>query len=257
MSICGEVCVQNITYLYRFSFVIGLVSLLLAKYLLPEFLKYGKTLVAKQNGEQNMIEDSVLNKFMHFTVPKAFFSHFYILSTFFSIIACYNYPSYALVWLVLFHSLRRLYETLYVSKYTIKSRMNWSHYLVGIWFYSVLHLILYLKLSQGDIPKELNVPALILLIIASFDQYMNHKVLSNLVKYSLPKERLFKVVSSPHYFEEILIYSSFLPYNIEFLWLVMWIIASLSISAIETQKYYKLKFPKEKTPDYAIIPFIL
>ncbi|SMN18340.1 similar to Saccharomyces cerevisiae YIL049W DFG10 Probable polyprenol reductase that catalyzes conversion of polyprenol to dolichol, the precursor for N-glycosylation [Maudiozyma saulgeensis] len=250
--------IPYITFIYRLSFLIGLLSLLLAKFILPDFLQYGKTLsFQKTSSKKHREEKSRLDIIIHYTVPKAYFSHFYILSTFLSLITCVSYANYALPWLILFHSLRRLYETLYVSKYTSKSRMNWSHYIVGIWFYSVLHIILNIKLKKGEIPNDLHKWSATLFIISSWDQYMNHKVLSRLVKYSLPKARLFKLTSSPHYLDELLIYGSLISYNTEFLWLTVWIFTSLSISAVETQKYYKIKFPKEQIAPYAYIPFLI
>ena len=252
--------IPYITFLYRLSFIVGLFSLLLAEFILPDFLQYGKTLIVKGNttkDESRSQLNRLFDTIIHFTVPKAWFSHFYILSTIFSVITCLTYPNYALPWLMLFHSLRRLYETLYVSKYTSKSRMNWAHYLVGIWFYSVLHIIMNIKLKEGSIPKHLQIGSFIIFMIASRDQFVNHKVLSELVKYSLPKRRMFKFISSPHYLDELIIYSTLLSYNMEFLWLVVWIFASLGISAIETQKYYKKKFHDEKVAPYAFIPFFL
>mgnify|MGYP003362287092 CR=1 FL=1 len=252
-----ETILRLATHIYRLTFVVGLLSLLLAEFVLPDFLKYGKTLTEKGRKTKSNISSPILYNIVHFTVPKAWFSHFYILSTGLSIITCLSFPRYVLPWLILLHSLRRLYETLYVNKYTSKSRMNWTHYAVGIWFYSVLHIIMLIKLYENKLEKTLNVPAFVVMAIASWDQYMNHKVLSKLVKYSLPKQRLFTVVSSPHYMDELLIYASYVPYNWEFIWLVVWIFASLSVSALETQKYYKRVFTKEKIPPYAIIPYLL
>jgi len=250
--------IPYITIFYRVSFLIGLLSLLFAKFVLPEFLQYGKTLYPIKKSDKKLNhKNSKLNTIIHYTVPKAYFAHFYILSTVLSLITCASYAGYTSPWLVLFHSIRRLYETLYVCKYTNKSRMNWSHYVVGIWFYSVLHIILNIKLKQGIILSDLHKYSSALFIIASWDQYMNHKVLSGLVKYSLPKDRLFKLISSPHYLDELLIYGSFISYNAEFLWLVVWIFTSLAISAIETQRYYKINFPNDKIAPYAFIPFLL
>ncbi|KAG0671712.1 3-oxo-5-alpha-steroid 4-dehydrogenase [Maudiozyma exigua] len=255
-----DTVIPYVTFLYRLSFLVGLLSLLLAEFILPDFLQYGKTLVTRSEKAKHASKKELRQLFgtiIHFTVPKAWFSHFYILSTILSIITCITYSSYALPWLILFHSLRRLYETLYVSKYTSKSRMNWAHYVVGIWFYSVLHIITNIKLKEGAISKQLQVGSFVIFIIASWDQFFNHKVLSELVKYSIPKKRMFKLISSPHYLDELVIYSTLLSYNMEFLWLVIWIVASLGISAMETQKYYKTKFNNEKVAPYAVIPFVL
>ncbi|CCC67904.1 hypothetical protein NCAS_0A13460 [Naumovozyma castellii] len=238
---------------YRSSFFLGLLSLAIAKFYLPDFLQYGKTLNTAQSGDVMTLWDKII----HFTVPKSYFSHFYYLSAILSVSTLYVYPKYPVVWLLAFHSLRRLYETLFVCKYTSKSRMNWSHYVVGIWFYTVLHLILNICLYFERISPTINISALFILILASWDQYKNHRVLAHLRKYSLPTQRLFKIVCCPHYLDEMIIYSTFLSYNAEFIWPLIWVVVSLSISAIETKNFYKSKFVEENVPDYSIIPYIL
>lgn len=239
---------------YKVSYIIGLCSLLIAKYFLPEFLQYGKTLIKKPSDKIGVY---TLQRLVHFTVPKSCFSHFYYLSTILTIMTLYDYYNCPLVWLILFHSLRRLYETKYVCKYSNNSRMSWSHYLVGIWFYSVLNLILNLKLHEGAIPYSLKPIPLVIFCLASWDQYESHQILSHLVKYTLPNQKLFQFVCCPHYLDEIVIYGSLLAYNLEFLWPLVWVSCTLSISALETRKYYRAKFNDANVPKYAIIPFIL
>lgn len=242
-----------VTALYRLSFVVGLGSLFIAKKYLPDFLEYGKTL--KEHLE--LKESPMLDKIMHFTVPKSYFSHFYIISTILSTITVSHYYQYSITWMLLFHSIRRLYETLYISKYSNKSRMNWSHYAVGLWFYSVIHIILNIQLYSNEISTTFNRAAFYLFIVASVEQFSSHLILSKLVKYSLPTDGLFKYVCCPHYLCEIGIYASLVVYNAEFLFPLVWVIASLSLSAMETRNYYKTKFKDETVPQYAIIPFLL
>ncbi|CAI4039709.1 hypothetical protein SMKI_09G1170 [Saccharomyces mikatae IFO 1815] len=249
----GEQLLQYTIYAYRLSFFIGFCSLFIAKSFLPGFLQYGKTYQSKKNSKYLGILEQIKN----FTVPKAYFSHFYYLATFLSLITLYFHPMFPIVWIIFGHSLRRLYETLYVLHYTSKSRMNWSHYLVGIWFYSVLLLILNISLYKDTIPNTLNPKAFIIFCIASWDQYKNHCILAKLIKYSLPSGRLFSLVCCPHYLDEIIIYSTLLPYEQEFYLTLVWVIASLSISALETQNYYKHKFKDNHVAHYAIIPLIL
>ncbi|CDF88064.1 related to Polyprenol reductase [Zygosaccharomyces bailii] len=232
------------------TYLIGLASLIVAKLLLPEFLKYGKTL-SKPRGQGPSWQ-----RIAYRTVPKSYFAHFYILSSTLSVITVCRYPRHALVWLLLFHSLRRLYETLYVSQYSIRSRMNWSHYAVGLWFYSSLNIILNVELYKKHITRSFNMPALILFCVAAWDQYENHKVLAALVKYSLPQQRLFRWICCPHYLDEILIYCSLLSASREFVWPLIWVCASLCLSATECKRYYKVKYPG-RAPPYALVPFVL
>lgn len=244
--------ISYIVALYRLSFVVGIASLYIAKIYIPDFLEYGKTL--KNHSREDI--NPLLDKVMHFTVPKAYFSHFYILSLILSIITVTRYYQYPITWILLFHSSRRLYETLFVSKYT-GSRMNWSHYIVGLWFYSVLHIILGIKLASEDINPNLNMISFCLFLYSSREQFKTHQILARLKKYSLPKDRLFQYICCPHYLCEIGIYVSFVPYNLEFLFPLIWVIISLSVSAVETRKYYQDKFKENMVPKYAIIPYIL
>lgn len=238
--------------LYRLSFAVGIASLYIAKVYIPDFLEYGKTLKNHSRKDINPLLDQVI----HFTVPKTYFSHFYILSLTLSIITVVRYYQYPITWILLFHSSRRLYETLFVSKYT-GSRMNWSHYVVGLWFYSVLHIILNIKLASNGINSNINMISLCLFLYSSREQFKSHQILANLKKYSLPQDRLFQIVCSPHYLCEIGIYLSFVPYNLEFFFPLIWVIASLSVSAVETRRYYQDRFKNNVVPKYAIIPYIL
>lgn len=232
-------------------FTMGVVSLVVAKCCLPVFLQYGKT------WQKHKVEGSLWQRIMHFTVPKSFFQHFYILSTTLTMISLYWNYQYFIIWIILFHSIRRLYETRYISVYTVNSRMNWSHYVVGLWFYSTFHMLINLRLYQSQVALEPKLLPTVLFLVASIDQNSNHKTLSRLVKYSLPQAGLFQYVCCPHYMNEILIYLSYVPYCTELVWPLTWVIISLTISARETQRYYVRKFKDKKVPKYSIIPFLI
>ena len=244
------------TWAYKLTYIVGLLSLLTAKFVLPDFLKYGKTLERPVEGNCRK-NGSIVQLLTQITVPKSWFAHFYVISCLLSGALCFTYPDIPVVWLVLVHSLRRLYETLYVSKYSVASRMNWSHYLVGLWFYSTLNLIVFLDILSGIISRHLHILSFALFLVASWDQYNNHKTLAALVKYSLPRKGLFKHTCCPHYMDETLIYLSLLVYSKNFIWPLIWVVSSLSISALETQEYYRRKFPRDPVPNYAIFPGIL
>lgn len=237
-------------WLFKSTYIVGLVFLVVAKFLLPDFLKYGKTL------KQNKAPKSVTARLMHYTVPKSTFSHFYVLSSCLSVLTLCAYPQYGVVWLFLCHSLRRLYETLFVSAYNERSRMNWSHYLVGLWFYTSLHIILNVELYNGNIKARFPSMALMTFCMAGWDQHQNHKILAKLIKYSLPQTRFFRWVCCPHYTDEILIYTSLLAASREFIWPLIWVVASLSLAGTECQKYYEEKFGPY-APRWALLPCVL
>lgn len=236
----------------RTTFLVGLGCVAVAKFLLPEFLQYGKTLIPS-NGPQ--IKSRL--RLIYSTVPKAWFAHFYYLSTALSLVNVYLYYNSPVVWLVAFHSIRRLYETKVICKYSSSSRMNWSHYVVGIWFYTVLNTIISLKHYERKVVYSLKPFSFLLFSLASWDQHNNHRTLSKLVKYSLPTDGLFRWVCCPHYFDEVLIYASLATYNLELCWPLLWAFVNLSVSALENKKYYMLRFPRAQVPQYAIVPFIL
>lgn len=235
----------------QLSHLVGLISLLIAKYYLPDFLKYGKTFTGYSKGEKD-----IWTRIKEFSVPKSYFGHFYIISSTLATVNVVLYPSALLAWLILFHSVRRLYETYYISKYNANSRMNWSHYAVGLWFYTQLNFLVWLRLHNGN-PGNNHHAMTALMLLASWDQFRNHKTLASLLKYSLPTGNMFNIVCCPHYFDEIIIYATMTAYGFEFLLPLVWVIASLSISAIETKKYYEQKFNDQTIPKYAIIPFCL
>lgn len=241
---------QLITICLRLSNIVGLMSLIIAKYYLPDFLRYGKTFTFAKNGNEN-----IWDKIKNFSVPKSYFAHFYILSSALALVTLASYPTDILVWQLFLHSSRRLYETLYISKYTEKSKMNWSHYAVGLWFYSQLNILVYLRVQRENTTAR--VLPILVMVLASWDQYKNHVVLSKLKKYSLPRSRLFELVCCPHYLDEMIIYGSLVSYGHEFVWPLIWVIASLSISALESRKFYLSKFKDTEVPRYAAIPYIL
>lgn len=239
---------------YRLTFLIGLSSVAVANYLLPELLQYGKTF-APDSATKNEVH--LWKRLFFLTVPKAYFAHFYYLSTLLSLANLFYFRNHPITWLIAFHSVRRAYETTYVSKYTPMSRMHWSHYVVGIWFYTVLNLMITLQLYKGSMSTSLKLAPFLVFCLASWDQNKNHRILSKLVKYSLPRDGLFRVLCCPHYFDEILIYASLLPYSLEFSWLLIWVFTNLGVSARENKNYYRHKFPKAKVPQYALIPYIM
>lgn len=271
--------IKCITLLIDASFVVAISCVLLAKWKLTGFLKYGKTLLSVDDkkhdgdGKEKREKTSVLqilDFFESIVVPRACFSHFYVISTFFSLVNGIWYPGHLIAWLPLFHSLRRLYESYCISKFGAESKMNISHYLVGIWFYTSLNLIFSIGLSKDNKITSLSsnsafqLIALFLFLASSYNQYQNHVYLSQLVKYTNPKKGLFKWVSCAHYFDEILIYSSLFGYarvsRYEYLadglkYCLLWVGINLSVSAIETRNYYSHRY--QDVAPHAIIPFVL
>lgn len=239
------------------TYLLGIFSIALAKWRIPILLKYGKALSDNcvRNGEYNL-----LIKLQNFTVPKYWFTHFYILSFVLSTFNVYK-KNELILWLVQFHSTRRLIESIFITNWGSESRIHLSHYLVGVWFYTVLNLsiIISLNASHNSVPFVFRIIGIIGFVIASIDQFDNHHYLSTLSKYTIPTEGLFQWIASAHYFDEMIIYGSLIlidsrssyPLLLSFIW----IIVNLGVSSVETWKFYKRQYGVEIK--YCMIPFVL
>ncbi|KAJ7978537.1 polyprenol reductase 2-like [Quillaja saponaria] len=79
-------------------------------------------------------------------------------------------------------------------------------------------------------------------------------------KYAIPHGDWFEIVSSPHYFSEIVIYAGLLVAsggaNLTIWLLFCFVVANLAFAAAETQRWYFQKFEDYPRSRFAIIPFI-
>lgn len=281
-------------------FIAATTMVLLAKFNtgLSGFLKYGKTLssgvqVRQQSHDGRFVEESPFGFIVRMTldlkVPKFWFFHFYLLSLVLSTVGFiithtrlrtkdtthpFTLPDIQNVgtipleisrlafFLIIGHSSRRFFETLLIFKYNRTSKMNITHYLVGIFFYTAINLQLFLntdfKVTQKAKPDIVLFLSLLLFLVASTDQFLNHAHLSGIKKYRIPRYGLFQRIVCAHYLDEIFIYLAVfgvLRTRTSFLALVF-VIVNLSISAIETRNYYKLR-EEGKVPKWSIIPFFI
>lgn len=282
-----DLCLQGL-------FVVACLLVLLAKFNsgLSGFLKYGKTLTidTDEQEDQETHYNFMLRFALELKVPKIWFFHFYVLSLVLATVGFvvthtrmvskdtshpFTIPDFQNVgtipleisrftfFLIIGHSARRFLESLWVFKYGKSSKMNISHYLVGVFFYTSLNLQLFLntdfKATKRASPDDiLLLMSLLLFLVASTDQFFNHAHLSSTKKYKVPRYGLFKYLNCAHYFDEILIYVAIfgiLRTRTSFL-ILMFVIFNLSISAIETRNFYKRK-ESGKVPKWAIIPFLI
>ncbi|AAS51847.1 ADL073Wp [Eremothecium gossypii ATCC 10895] len=248
-------------HLIHFSYGIGLFSLWLAKYRLPKLLQYGKT-------RQKKLVGVIEPWYTSIAVPRRYFSHFYVLSFVLATANLYWFPEDVITSCIFFHSLRRLVESARVTKWGSESRMHAAHYLVGLWFYSVLNLSVYLQLnsrqrtrSPSTVNKVFGAVGAVGFLLASWDQARNHIHLAHMIKYTLPRRGLFKIVACAHYFDEIVIYASLAAMEATTRWsltvAVIWVCANLGVSAVETKRYYDAKFKGQAVAPYALIPYIM
>ncbi|KAK6457272.1 roles in filamentous growth, cell polarity, and cellular elongation [Scheffersomyces xylosifermentans] len=296
-----NILLHAILYVYGFA----IITIFVTKVVKPlnGLLLYGKNTSNKLEESPNSSK-SLIQKNIDFlttiTVPKSWFAHYYV--AFFincSVIEALTngtqlpsyvadlipqpsqvtvdpviYKDYKLIHIMLFiQAARRSFESYTITKFAKTSKMNFSHYLVGHMYYTLISLNCYLSLLKivpvpySKLFQEFTTIDYALLGIfglASVDQFSNHYHLSTLVKYTVPN---FKYVASPHYLDEIIIYLVVLVVSakdgsfdfIALNYLVGWIfvVENLSVSSIETYKFYQTKFKDDFKLKWSIIPGIL
>lgn len=263
--------------LHVFLFLINIalasmtVSVLLAACIpsFDSFFKYGKTLPSKPISHSLHLPYD----FQDIYVPKIWFTHFYIIHFLLSIIniLVFFIVDYAnknvcsdlqlIICFNLIQSGRRLYECLYVSKFSNTAKIHIFHYLVGVIFYTSINIIpLLMHYTNEELPLQYSkcILSILLFITASYDQYNNHNLLANQKKYTLPTTALFKYVVCPHYFDEVLIYLSIfiIKPTISFFIVFAWVFINLTISAQHSYKFYTNNKEVDISNHCIIIPYI-
>uniref|UniRef100_A0A3B4ACG2 Polyprenal reductase n=1 Tax=Periophthalmus magnuspinnatus TaxID=409849 RepID=A0A3B4ACG2_9GOBI len=250
-----------------------------------DLIRYGKT-------KQNLKRDDWLRVF---DVPKRWFWQFYAVSVcwsgsllFFylnSIFLHHPLPSW-LTWsssvlimttlllllLLWLHSLRRLLECCFVSIFS-DGVIHVVHYLFGLVYYIVLGLTALCSEHMSFFNELLNwchILGCALFILTSLLQHQSMVLLAKLrsgksgnvetMVHKMPTGGGFELVSCPHYFAEVLIYTS--------LWvasggLFTWGLVSLyvffnqALAAQLCHDFYKCKFESYPRQRKAFIPFVL
>lgn len=178
---------------------------------------------------------------------------------------------YGLYWV---QALRRTHDTFVVTKFGPNARIGVTHYVFGLGYYVLVSANIFLGLlpfytNNFEGSLSISWPIVIagfLFFYASFDQYRNHVYLASLVKYTMPTQGPFRYLTCPHFFDEILIYVSInvvafskghvnvVDWN--FLAILSLVVSNLSVSAMETNAYYRKKFD-EYNVRWCIIPGVL
>lgn len=165
---------------------------------------------------------------------------------------------YILYLMMAFQGARRLFECIFVEKQNPFARIHIFHYIAGIGFYFFQNLaIININDTDESMISYKTFIGIGLFLAASVDQFWNHHHLSTLVKYTLPTHGLFKLCSSPHYLDEILIYLSLMliKYDTNLLFSWLWVVANLGASSNESWQWYKNKFG-ERAPRWRVIPYV-
>lgn len=228
-----------------FGYVVAIISVLAATAIpkLNSLLYYGKTL-----GKQRAPIDIY--------VPKRWFTHFYLIDLILSLLSFMPLSLHgssihpisqiqfrAVRSMMIVQSSRRLIECLWISKWSNSAQIHLTHYLVGIFFYVTVNLQPLIGHLTGQ--SDIGVPGLsiirLIFGLASLDQLLNHRHLSQLVKYNRPTKGLFKWVACAHYFDEIVIYICYamILRNVSSFLVALWVLINLSASANQSFRFYK------------------
>uniref|UniRef100_A0A915B9L5 Polyprenal reductase n=1 Tax=Parascaris univalens TaxID=6257 RepID=A0A915B9L5_PARUN len=183
--------------------------------------------------------------------------------------------------LMTLHSVRRLYESLFVCVFS-ESKMSIIHYIAGIAHYTLLPLSVVVETSGLASTSVFSVDfrslsfmqiiGVLLFLLLSYNQHLIIVQFSNLRRNHLGNvtnyghgilfEGLFSCISCPHFFYEILLYIAlYLCINAAahtFSWIVVFVVVNQVIAALITHRWYQERFgrlyPEQRK---AIIPFIL
>lgn len=191
--------------------------------------------------------------------------------------------------------LRRLYESLYISKFSGVAQMHVIAYCLGLIYYVLAPLSLFPRATEmiTNFLQEFSRPmnnnqghqSMISLLEIGvlywtggaifiwgwIHQYRCHRILASLRSnkvqnkedghvYKIPYGDWFEYVSSAHYFAEIVMYSSFIVAtggkSLDAWLLFIFVVLNLSIAASDTHRWYREKFDDYPSSRKAILPFI-
>uniref|UniRef100_A0A0K0EKQ2 Polyprenal reductase n=1 Tax=Strongyloides stercoralis TaxID=6248 RepID=A0A0K0EKQ2_STRER len=279
-------------YLLLITFILLLLSLGILVNLNHRFFKFLKPLIfyGKTLEEKNILS--------YFSVPKSLFYIFYIIGEILSstfLIFVYFTPEKVIPlinWLHLFgyskeiqsyettlllficlsiHIGRRLYETLFISVYSL-SKIHILHFIMGILHYIFLPLTV-LASSSLNISKDFNFLQILFTILFMILNYLQNGIAKDFASLRKDKDNkinnlshkvclngIHKYVCCPHFFYEVLIYLCL--YGIggsqNLLYFFLFVLANQMIAAKTNQIWYKEKFKDniEVVNRKALFPFI-
>nr|XP_002129419.1 polyprenol reductase [Ciona intestinalis] len=237
-------------------------------------------------------------------VPKSYFTHYYILASIWNTVCfitisriCFGLMtnnwiaslflmhstanasgdklSLLLCMLMLtVHSMKRLYECLFISVFSNKTKMGIIQYVWGNTYYILLaptmisECLPLHKLPFGSFQVR-HFMGIVVFLIASFYHHQSHIILADLRKkgsikkdaHGIPQGGLFNLVSCPHYFAEVLVYISITiilgaQCQTWFLVLLYNIFAHANM-AMGAHTWYRNTFKNYPPNRKAFIPFVL
>ena len=229
-----------------------------------------------------------------YMLPKRVFLYFYLVASFVNTViwlkiyfggidltqnilgphSSHHTASYILL-LSTIQSFRRLYECIFVSKFSTSARIHLCYVILGFSFYPMVTVTILAsagRIHLDLLPKTFFLSPYVILgtflfIFASYHQYICHRILARLregptaaAKYSIPYGDWFKYLSAPHYVSEILIYLSYLIISkgeCLLIWfMTMYVCFAMTYSAITTHRWYKDNFKGYPKQRRSLLPFI-
>ncbi|KAK9876688.1 hypothetical protein WA026_014067 [Henosepilachna vigintioctopunctata] len=172
---------------------------------------------------------------------------------------------------------RRYYETHYVSIFGRNSKINFTHWLIGITYYPMVILALIsetpnftnseLQIARLSDVGIIDFLAIFIFMWAWWHQHVCTAILANLRKtkksivddYKLPMGDWFQYFSSPHYIAEIIMYVALTTFQWQSTtwWFVMlWIFSNQIESILLSHWWYQETFQDFPTNRKALIPCI-
>ena len=217
----------------------------------------------------------ILQRFDHYDkltsyglISKSYFLHFYLFGLLINLLFFLFHLSFVFLFILfLLHLARRLYECLYIQKFT--SKINFLHIVFGFIHYPCVGvtIIIDYQYSYTNMQFWSYFFALLLFFNASYIQHNVHLTLAKLIRtdnavYPIPNGYwIFNYLSCPNTIAEIFIYLSFFIASHRtsaMAALIVWVFVNQSLSALLNHRwycrYYKDSYPSNR---YALIPFIL
>ncbi|KAH8663667.1 3-oxo-5-alpha-steroid 4-dehydrogenase-like protein [Tricladium varicosporioides] len=268
-------------------------------------MNYGsrKDIREKRNVDENNFT-KLIRYLATFQVPHSWFTHYYLVSVMssifwavqaynngpvFTFLASYSKPKSAtvtlshvlLAWAMMsVQGVRRLYESLAFTKPS-QAQMWIGLWIIGMAYYVVMGVAVWIegidtlcKSHSSDnilgalefsMPAAKATTAIAIFSLGSITQFICHKHLAGLKKYSLPQHPLFRLVICPHYTSECLVYVAIAimaapqgyVLNRSVLAGLGFVGSNLGVTADSTKEWYSAKFgAKSMENRWRMIPYV-
>lgn len=147
--------------------------------------------------------------------------------------------------LLMVHSARRFIECVTITNFS-ERRMHIINFGAGMFFYFITPVtLLYSAIGQSG--RAMTSSVVVIALFLNVLQFLVHKELASLKKYSIPTGPLFTYLTSPHYTLEVglyLCYFALAPNILTFLMFVF-VFLNLAHQATMTYRWYVTKFAGE------------